>query len=214
MVPLQQPWSTLGVPWRTLGVPLGYPWGTLGVPLGFPCSTRGVAPRPSDHPPDRVRPRTSVGAHPHVQVGGGAILAADDVDSAGGVDHRRVVSSRSPRRAECAARPRHTCGLAGDRPMAPTQHARAAARKSPAELSGELLIPTSSRPCHESARTAPRYAHTPTTHSQVERTCARRYNPMDMHEQAQMCTHKGARARTPAHAHAHACGQTRARMHT
>ena len=54
--------------------------------------------------------RTSVGARPHVLVEGGAGAAADDVDGAGGVDHRRVPFSASPRRAGRAARPRRYCG--------------------------------------------------------------------------------------------------------
>jgi hypothetical protein len=79
----------------------------------YPCTTPEY---PLEYPPntplDRVRPRTSVRAHPHVRVEGGALgaAAADDVDGAGGVDHGRVRISRSPSRAGRAARPVHPCG--------------------------------------------------------------------------------------------------------
>ncbi len=56
------------------------------------------------------RSHTSVGARPHVPEVGGAIVAADDVDGAGSVDHGRVPSSASPRRAGRAASPHGACG--------------------------------------------------------------------------------------------------------
>jgi hypothetical protein len=226
MVPLQQPWSTLGVPWRTLGVPLEY----LGVPLEFLCSTRGVAPDHPTTPSARVRPRTSVGAHPHVpEVGGGAILAADDVDGPGGVDHGRVVSSRSPRRAECAARPRHTCGHAGDRPMG-TNATRARGRP---QIAGYIIsiqvparatrVPAQRRDTH----TRPLHTHKSNTHAREDiirwictnrRTCAltkargHGHPHMHVHTHAgkpeRECTHRHSlhtqtHTRTQSYAHAH-----------
>ncbi len=84
---------------------------------------------PTNHPPDRVWQRTTVGARPHVvDVAAVAVAAADDVDGAGGVDHGRVPISRSPFRLGRAARPGDTCGRRAS-PAGGTDrnHARAAA---------------------------------------------------------------------------------------
>ncbi len=96
---------------------------------------------PPDHLPDRGRPRTSVGAHPHVLEGDAVpALAADDVDGTGGVDHRSVVSSASPRRASRAARPRRTCGQTRATPKADGTEPQPRTRSRPAPPA-ELFIP-------------------------------------------------------------------------
>ncbi len=94
-------------------MPCKYPANTPPVPRQYP----EYPVVPTLYPPtilDLVRPRTSVGARPHVlevDFGVAAVAsAADDIDGAGGVDHRRVPPSVSPRRAGRAARPAHTCG--------------------------------------------------------------------------------------------------------
>ncbi len=72
-----------------------------------PCSTTPPT-KPGTSPV-----RTSVGAHPHVVVvDDAAVVATDDVDGAGGVDHGRVVISRIPSRVGRAARPGHPCSKA------------------------------------------------------------------------------------------------------
>ncbi len=100
------------------------PWVSLDYPSSTP-SPPVVPPRvPPTTPLDRVRPRTSVGARPHVVVpsdGAGVAPAADDVDGAGGVDHGRVPISRSPRRGHRTASPHGTCTHA-------STHTRACAR--------------------------------------------------------------------------------------
>jgi hypothetical protein len=112
-------------------VPLLYPLSAAQAPhespLGYPVST-------PEYP--RVPPRvgTSAGADPHVVFAGAVtVYAAEDVDGAGGVDHGRVVTSRSPSRAGRTIGEGDTCGHEGDRPMKQwhkRNHARAAARAS------------------------------------------------------------------------------------
>jgi hypothetical protein len=134
-VPLEDPLSTLSTPLNpscTRCTHPRYPQIALEYPKSTPTASRvpgtpqnpastlprprsiikiPVAPSQTNPPSDQFRPRTSVGARPHVVVVGAAEAgAADDVDGAGGVDHRRVRKSRSPRRAGGAACPRHTCG--------------------------------------------------------------------------------------------------------
>ena len=139
-----KPWQHSGTPDVHTSVPLQYPRYLYGspqcpvvpsVPLQYPLLPPETLLESHEYPsvpptylpttPDLVRPRTSVGARPHVPVvvRCGAAAAADDVDGAGGVDHRRVPRSGSPRRAECAARPRRTCGQRAPtlKPMKRTQ---------------------------------------------------------------------------------------------
>ena len=51
--------------------------------------------RSTPRPPCRSPVRTSVGARPYILEVGVEVAAADDVDGAGGVDHRRVPFSLS-----------------------------------------------------------------------------------------------------------------------
>jgi hypothetical protein len=155
-----------------------------------PRSTPYVPPSTQDAP-DIVRPRTSVGARPHVlEAGAGGIAAADDVDGAGGVDHGCVPKSASPRRRECAARPRDTCG-----PRAPTPadgpnraHERAAADAPRAEL----LIPPVPAVRWEGPRS--RAARTQACHT---RKCLR----LDVQNHKHKRTHAQTHAHTDARAH-------------
>ncbi len=82
------------------------------VPNQYPTSTQ---PLPNQYPPTTPRPsrvRTSVGARPHVVEPDAAVavVATDDVDGAGGVDHGRVPRSASPRRGLRTASPEGACG--------------------------------------------------------------------------------------------------------
>jgi hypothetical protein len=113
--------------------------------------------------------------------------AADDVDGAGGVDHRRVLASRSPRRAGRAASPRHPCGKrARHRPVAPaatahtqppapptratpkaggTNHKRAGACRAASRAIEYRRAP----PCHPTVDTAPdAHTHRRATHTHTD----------------------------------------------
>jgi hypothetical protein len=166
------------------------------VPLEHPSSTPRVPPDPrstaSSTPVTKSGLRTSVVAHPHVVVVGVAAVAAvaaDDVDGAGAVDHRRVVRSRSPSRVGRAARPRDTCGrnARDNRPVAPNATTRAAATRGAGRA-----IDTASRRRATRGRAQRRGAHTREIAIRWNRT-----NPY-MRSQRHAYTHAHARARARA----------------
>ncbi len=106
---------------------------TRTYPLRFPRKPFSTKPQPLS------RVRTFVCPRPHVAVVGvrstkafinyWTVGAADDVDGAGGIDHGRVPSSGTPRRAGGAQAPRHACGTRAERPM--SANARVSVRPSP-----------------------------------------------------------------------------------
>jgi hypothetical protein len=167
--------------------------------------TARVRSRMSSTEYTRVRSRTSVGAHPHVLQADneagcavGAPLAADDVDGAGGVDHGRVVTSRSPRRRECATRPPHTCGQ-----LARTErwHQLKTEKAYKASTRHGCAIRGQAQRCGTRAQSF--YTH---THAHVE------------HTHAQKCINTHARTHTHTHthtlAHTHTRKQTHMQTHT
>jgi hypothetical protein len=190
--------------------------------MGYPCIPPRVPPRVLSRVPpiDRVWPRTSVGARPHVVVEGGeggvVAVSADDVDGAGGVDHRRVPSSRGPRRAGRAARPRDTCSrtrATTGRSHRTQPNARGRnARRGP---SYKYRKPT---PCDGRERKAPRRAQRRSLHTRAElqsdgiartRTCTHRgLHAPRARARAQMDTNTHMSTRANAHAHC-----TRTHMH-
>jgi hypothetical protein len=159
------------------------------VPPKYPHSTHAPPPPPLGW----VRPRTSVGARPHVVVVVAAAEAADDVDGAGGVDHGRVPGSANPLRAGRTARPGHACGQrARHRPMAPNanKHAQPLVRRS-----------TTAR------REGP---HSAAAHARVRNYTSVSNTHKREDEIRWRCTHARTRALTKARVHGH----TRARSRT
>ncbi len=89
--------------------------GTPSVPLGTHLAHREYSLSTPRVP--RASPvRTSVGALPHVAEDFAVlVVAADDVDGAGGVDHGTDILSYFPRRAVDHGGPGDACGHTGDR---------------------------------------------------------------------------------------------------
>jgi hypothetical protein len=149
-------------------------------------------------------PRTSVDARPHVladvaTAAADAPAAADDVDGAGGVDHGRVVSSRSPFRLEGAVAEGSACGKRARhlKPVAPDRNrARAAAGRAICTAGPRRATPAPTQP--------PRRTHTVVPHTHVHPTHILRKDACRWNGQ----THSSARTRT------HECTDTRARAHT
>ncbi len=166
-------------------------------------------------------------------------MAANDVDCAGGVDHRRVLSSHSPRRAGRTARPGRTCGHEGDRPMASTANknthvaARAFARRAintasprcatggPTQLARHTH--TQSFFTHTHSRSSSTHTHTDThiaqssTHTRPGDTqTPENALAIEMHETTHTCAHNGTHAQTHTGVRAHARGRahTQTRAHT
>ncbi len=139
---------------------------------------------PLEYP--RLSPvHTSVG--PHVLVVSAVAGAADDVDGAGGVDHRRVPLSASPFRLEGATRPRDTCG----KPVRTTPN------RKHATLVVKLLR----------TRVTPEATHRVTDDTDAKRTCGR--------PGAAGCSinTSGPRRATTVPTHTHVGSEAHARMH-
>jgi hypothetical protein len=131
---------------------------TVRVPLQYPRSSV----------------RTSVGALPHVLVEDAVlvVVAAEDVDGAGGVDHGSLGHARAPRGAGSNTRPRLTCGnQTDDQPMTNATGARGRS----ARCIAALLIPQ--------VLAAPWQGPHPRTHKPT-RTPDRTHAHMHMHAHA------------------------------
>jgi hypothetical protein len=132
---------------------------------------------------------------------GAVAVAADDVDGAGGIDHGRVPTSRSPRHAGRTIGERRSCSQrARARPVAPNATTRAAAKRAAGRAKN-----TASHRRAMGWRAQRRGAHTRSLRTHTSDTPARRCNPIEMHEpthvrsQRHACT--DARARTDVRTH-------------
>ncbi len=174
------------------------------VPNHYPLVSTPPYP-PSTPLASRASPvRTSVGALPHIlQVGVAAAVAADDVDGAGGVDHGRVVRSRTPLRAGRTARPRRAC-VHTSKPTDGTNTARSTHGGRP-HVAGRS-INTAKVPMGGPAQPRAARTHTRAKMQNCRNTCTR------AHTKAHMPGHTQAYAHTDARANANA--NTRKDTHT